>query len=110
MPACPLQNYVIFYQTILPLYWKQMLDNNFDAAATEILCLFLKSYRRHCLLKTRSQYIQSAAPPAMVPIKYRLIGMIFLTLPEKMYIPPVALESTAMMTPPLYLKARVVVP
>lgn len=46
----------------------------------------------------------------MVPSRYLLISMTFLTVPEAMYEPAVARESTATMMPPLKRKASVVVP
>ena len=72
-----------------------------------IMVLFLSFSPTHrktpitCFDSTLSQYVQSAAPPAMVPSRNLLISMIFLTLPDPMYIPPVARESTARSTPPL---------
>jgi hypothetical protein len=38
--------------------------------------------KRACMPRLRSQKAQSAAPPAMVPSRYGLISMIFLTEPE----------------------------
>jgi hypothetical protein len=48
-----------------------ILARSFEAAATEILSLFLSSYSRHCLPRSLSQNWQSAAPPAMVPKEVR---------------------------------------
>lgn len=59
-----------------------MLHSTLLAAATLMRSLFLSSYSRQCTPKLRSQYAQSAAPPAMVPSRYGLISMIFLTVPE----------------------------
>jgi len=64
----------------------------------------------HRLPNSLSQYAQSAAPPAIVPSKYGLISITFFTVCEAMYAPDVALESTAITTPPWYLNPSVVVP
>jgi len=87
-----------------------MFESSFDAAATVIRSLWSSSKSRQRMPRYRSQYEQSAAPPAIVPSRKGLISMTFLTVCEAMYAPADARESTATTTPALYLKARVVVP
>ena len=59
--------------------------SNLEAAATEMRSLFLSSYIRHCLPKSRSQNWQSAAPPAIVPSRYGFISITFFTEPEALF-------------------------
>merc|ERR1719181_1218628 len=94
----------------LPRYWYMVLASIFEAAATDTLLLLRNSNMRHCVPRFRSHKAQSAAPPAIVPNKKGLISITFLTVCDAMYGPIVLLESTEMMTPPLNLKANVVVP
>ena len=61
-----------------------MLASSLEAAATEMGSLFLSSYTLHCRASSRSQKLQSAAPPAMVPSKEGLISITFCTVCEAM--------------------------
>jgi hypothetical protein len=58
-----------FSKTTLDILHRSTIrfESNFDAAQTEIRSLFLNSHIRHWVVKFRSQYWQSAAPPAIVP-------------------------------------------
>lgn len=64
----------------IPLYWQTMLASSLEAAATEMRSLLRSSQMRHCLARRRSQKLQSAAPPAMVPSRYGLISITFFTV------------------------------
>ena len=93
-----------------PRYEYIILDRIFEAAATVGFYPYLSSYNLHSLVRYASQYIQSAAPPAIVPSKYSLISITFLTASELKKLPIEALESTAIKTPSLKAKPKVVVP
>ena len=64
----------------MPLYEYIVLANILLAAHTVIRFLFFSSNIRHCMPRLRCQKAQSAAPPAIVPTKYGLISITFLTV------------------------------
>ena len=81
-----------------------------DAPATERRLPFSSAGSLHWMPRLRCQNWQSAAPPAMVPSRYGLISITFLTVCDEMYGPWEARESTAMTTPCSKMKPSVVVP
>lgn len=66
----------------IPVYLHSMLDRSLLAAASDMGSPFLSSYMRICLLSTLFQNEQSAAPPAIVPRIYFVMGIIFLTVED----------------------------
>jgi len=81
-----------------------------DAAATEGYFPCLNSNILTYWESQAYQYWQSAAPPAIVASFLELISITLRTVSDEMKFPMVARESTAMITPSLKTKARVVVP